>query len=49
MLTNEWRVFIHNSIEHEMEEVLKVEEERRQKEEEMKSQFGLGENGRLLC
>ncbi|WP_273802015.1 hypothetical protein [Proteus vulgaris] len=39
---------IYNVRMREMEEVLKAEEERRQKEEEMKAQFGLGENEILL-
>ena len=39
---------IYNVRMHEMEEVQKAEEERRQKEEEMKAQFGLGENEILL-
>ncbi|WP_193017308.1 pyocin knob domain-containing protein [Proteus sp. FME41] len=39
---------IYNVRMREMEEVQKAEEERRQKEEEMKAQFGLGENEILL-
>ncbi len=39
---------IYNVRMREMEEVQKAEEECRQKEEEMKSQFGLGENDVLL-
>ncbi|NBM56061.1 hypothetical protein LW139_14365 [Proteus vulgaris] len=39
---------IYNVRMREMEEAQKVEEERRQKEEEMKAQFGLGENDVLL-
>ncbi|MHC8683544.1 phage tail fiber protein [Proteus mirabilis] len=39
---------IYNVRMREMEEAQKAEEERRQKEEEMKSQFGLGENDALL-
>ncbi|MEQ4901093.1 hypothetical protein ABN094_12590, partial [Proteus vulgaris] len=39
---------IYNVRMREMEEAQKVEEERRQKEEEMKAQFGLGENDTLL-
>ncbi|HBC5641099.1 TPA: hypothetical protein KEU99_001688 [Proteus mirabilis] len=39
---------IYNVRMREMEEAQKAEEERRQKEEEMKSQFGLGENDVLL-
>ncbi|MBI6291802.1 hypothetical protein JEP02_00555 [Proteus mirabilis] len=39
---------IYNVRMCEMEEAQKAEEERRQKEEEMKSQFGLGENDVLL-
>lgn len=39
---------IYNVRMREMEEVQKVEEERRQREEEMKAQFGLGENDVLL-
>lgn len=39
---------IYNVRMREMEEAQKAEEERRQKEEEMKAQFGLGENEILL-
>ncbi|HGM9840700.1 TPA: hypothetical protein ACKRDV_000430 [Proteus mirabilis] len=39
---------IYNVRMREMEEAQKAEEERRQKEEEMKAQFGLGENDALL-
>ncbi|MBI6467150.1 hypothetical protein JEO89_16450, partial [Proteus mirabilis] len=39
---------IYNVRMREMEEAQKVEEELREKEEEMKSQFGLGENDVLL-
>ncbi|SUC22787.1 Uncharacterised protein [Proteus vulgaris] len=39
---------IYNVRMREMEEAQKAEEERRQKEEEMKAQFGLGENDVLL-
>ena len=39
---------IYNVRMREMEEAQKVEEERRQKEEEMKEQYGLGENDVLL-
>ncbi|WPF03902.1 hypothetical protein [Proteus vulgaris] len=39
---------IYNVRMREMEEVQKVEEERRQKEEEMKEKFGLGKNDVLL-
>lgn len=39
---------IYNVRMREMEEAQKVEEERRQKEEEMKEQYGLGENEILL-
>lgn len=39
---------IYNVRMREMEEVQKAEEERRQKEEEMKEQYGLGENDVLL-
>ncbi|WP_350401266.1 hypothetical protein [Proteus mirabilis] len=39
---------IYNVRMREMEEAQKVEEERRQKEEEMKEQYGLGENDALL-
>ncbi|MBG2808020.1 hypothetical protein I4571_02270 [Proteus mirabilis] len=39
---------IYNVRMREMEEAQRVEEERRQKEEEMKNQFGLGENDVLL-
>ncbi|QKG48631.1 phage tail fiber protein [Proteus mirabilis] len=39
---------IYNVRMHEMEEAQKAEEERRQKEEEMKEQYGLGENDALL-
>nr|WP_245684010.1 hypothetical protein [Proteus myxofaciens] len=39
---------IYNVKMREMEEAQKAEEERRQKEEEMKAQFGLGENDMLL-
>lgn len=39
---------IYNVRMHEMEEAQRVEDEHRQKEEEMKAQFGLGENDALL-
>lgn len=39
---------IYNVRMREMEDAQKAEEERRQKEEEMKAQFGLGENDALL-
>ncbi|MDF7192730.1 hypothetical protein NFG05_14215, partial [Proteus mirabilis] len=39
---------IYNVRMREIEEAQKAEEERREKEEEMKSQFGLGENDVLL-
>ncbi|AWF41090.1 hypothetical protein CSC16_1701 [Proteus mirabilis] len=39
---------IYNVRMREMEEAQKAEEELRQKEEEMKAQFGLGENDELF-
>ena len=39
---------IYNVRMREMEEAQRVEDEHRQKEEEMKAQFGLGENDALL-
>ncbi|OAT22579.1 hypothetical protein [Proteus myxofaciens] len=39
---------IYNVRMREMEEVQKAEDERRQKEEDMKGQFGLSENDELF-